>query len=209
MKMPQEGREGYVSILRKGFEHAAWLSVYGSEGQRDLAARFVEHILKRAEKAGKEVSEKASKIIEEGKVRRSLTLEGFEMEVEVNGEKYKVKVRGGEAVEEDGGGKKLLRIKITAEVGDVRRDYEITYSRHARSNAAIGYATVRADPDGREADAERHSALVEALTGRRPRVYRMKDGRVRIECYEGHLEGFTRYAELADAIEKWLEETSR
>jgi len=27
--------------------------------------------------------------------------------------------------------------------------------------------------------------------------------------YEGHLEGFMRYAELADAIEKWLEETGR
>jgi hypothetical protein len=26
---------------------------------------------------------------------------------------------------------------------------------------------------------------------------------------EGHLAGFARYAELADAIEKWLEETSR
>jgi hypothetical protein len=32
---------------------------------------------------------------------------------------------------------------------------------------------------------------------------------IMIECYEGHLEGFRRYAELADAIERWLEETSR
>jgi hypothetical protein len=32
----------------------------------------------------------------------------------VNGEKYKVKVIDGEAVEEDRGGRKLLRIKITA-----------------------------------------------------------------------------------------------
>jgi hypothetical protein len=30
-----------------------------------------------------------------------------------------------------------------------------------------------------------------------------------IECYEGHLEDFMRYTELADAIEKWMEETSR
>jgi hypothetical protein len=35
----------------------------------------------------------------------------------------------------------------------------------------------------------------------------MKDGRIKIECYEGHLEGFMRYAELANTIEKWLEET--
>ena len=59
-------------------------------------------------------------------------------------------------------------------------------------------------PGGREADAERFSALVEALTGKRPRVCRMKDGKIMIECYEGHLEGFARYAELANAIMKWL-----
>jgi hypothetical protein len=45
------------------------------------------------------------------------------------------------------------------------------------------------------------------LTGREPGVYHMKGGKIKIECYEGHLEGFRRYAELADAIEKWLEET--
>jgi hypothetical protein len=68
----------------------------------------------------------------------------------------------------------------------------------------------RADaPGGREADAERFSALVKALTGREPRVYRMKDGRIKIECYGGHLEGFMRYTELADVIKRWLEETSR
>jgi hypothetical protein len=50
---------------------------------------------------------------------------------------------------------------------------------------------------------------VEALTGKRPRVYRMKNGRIKIECYREHLDGFARFAELADAIEKWLEETDR
>jgi len=66
VKMPEGGKKGYVSILRKGLERAAWLSVYGSEDQRKLAARFVEYILRRAEEAGKEVYDKASKIIEEG-----------------------------------------------------------------------------------------------------------------------------------------------
>jgi hypothetical protein len=28
-----------------------------------------------------------------------------------------------------------------------------------------------------------------------------------IECGRKHLDGFARFAELADAIEKWLEET--
>ncbi len=72
----------------------------------------------------------------------------------------------------------------------------------------FAYASVDA-PGGREADAERLSALVEALTGKRPRVCRMKNGRIKIECYRDHLDGFARFAELADAIEKWLEETSR
>jgi hypothetical protein len=51
--------------------------------------------------------------------------------------------------------------------------------------------------------------MIKALTGREPKVYRKSDGRIIIECYEGHLEGFARYAELADAIARWLEETRR
>jgi hypothetical protein len=211
VKMPEGGKAGYVSILREGLKRAAFLSVYGKdEQQRRLAAEFVEYILRRAEEAGKEVSEKAKEIVEEGRARGSLTLKGFEMEVEVNGEKYKVKDRDGEAVKEGRGGRKLLRIKITAEVDGVRREYVITYSRHARSNVAVGFAYARADaPGGRETDAERFSALVKALTGREPRIRRIKNGKIKIECYGGHLEGFMRYTELADAIEKWLEETSR
>jgi len=45
----------------------------------------------------------------------------------VNGVKYKVKVIDGGAVEEDRNGRKLLRIRITAEVGGVRSEYTITY----------------------------------------------------------------------------------
>jgi hypothetical protein len=37
-------------------------------------------------------------------------------------------------------------------------------------------------------------------------VYRKRSGAVVVECYEGHLEGFARYAELADAVMRWLEE---
>jgi hypothetical protein len=144
--------------------------------------------------------------VEEGRVRGSLTLKGFEMEVEVNGEKYKVKVIDGGAVEEDRGDRKLLRIKITAEVGGVRREYTITYSRLGRNKAAVGRAYARGDaPGGREADAERFSALVKALTGREPKVYQRSDDTIEIVCGREHLEGFRRFAELADAIEKWLE----
>jgi hypothetical protein len=199
--------------------YAAWLSVYGKDEQQRLAAEFVSYILQRAEKAGKGVYEKANKIIEEGKARGSLTLKGFEERVEVDGEKRKVRVIDGEAVEEDRDGRKLLRIKLTAEVGRaegehtivnrVVREYTITYSRRT-DNAAVGFAAARADvPGGREADAERLSALIEALTGVKPKIRRLKDGTIVIECYGGHLEGFRRFAELADAIEKWLKEAGR
>ena len=74
----------------------------------------------------------------------------------------------------------------------------------------MGFAVARADaPGGREADAERLSALIKALTGKRPRVHRMKDGRIVMECGREHLDGLARYAELAEAIGRWLEETGR
>jgi len=220
VKMPEGGKNGYVNILKDGLARAAWLSVYGKdEEQRRLAAKFVKLILNRAEEAGYDVYEKAQKIIEEGMSRRSQTLRDLEKWVEVNGKTYVVKVIGGEAIEEERDGRKLLRIKITAEVicvGDgcivdrVEREYTITYSRHARSNAAVGRAYARADaPGGRKADAERLSVLVEALTGEEPRIRRIKNGKIRIECYGGHLEGFMGFTELADVIERWLEETSR
>jgi len=68
----------------------------------------------------------------------------------------------------------------------------------------VGRAYIRED-----ANAERLSALIKALTGEEPRVYRMKDGRIVIECGKEHLDGFKRYAELADPIVRWLEETGR
>jgi hypothetical protein len=148
-RMPEGGREGYISILKEGLARAAWLSVRGKdEQQRRLAAEFVEYILQRAREAGEEVYEKAAKIIEEGRARDFLTLKDFEMEVEVNGKKYKVKVVGGEAVEEGRDGRKLLRIKLTAVVGGVRSEYTITYGRRGRNNATVGRAYARADAPG-------------------------------------------------------------
>jgi len=218
-RMPEGGEKGYVSILREGLAYAAWLSEHGSGRQRELAAEFIRYILERAEEDEK-VYEKAKEIVKEGKERGSLRLEGFEKEVEVDGRRYVVKVIGGGAEFDKGrSGKKLLRIRITAEVGRVEgehtivdrvvREYTITFGRYG-NNAVVGFATARADaPDGREADAERLSALIEALTGVKPKIRRIKDGTIVIECYGGHLEGFTRFAELADAIEKWLEEAGQ
>jgi hypothetical protein len=207
--MPEGEKAGYISVLKEGLAYAAWLSVNGSGRQRELATEFVKYILERTEEEGEEVYEKAQTIIEEGRARRSLRLEGFEGVVEVNGKTYVVKVIGGGAkLEESWGDKFLLRIRITAEINSVQRDYEMTYSRRKTDNAAVGFAVARADaPGGREADAGRYSALIKALTGKEPRVYRKKNGQIVIECYREHLDGFVSYAELADAIEEWLEET--
>ena len=68
--------------------------------------------------------------MEEGKARGALRLEGFEKKVEVDGKEHVVKVVGwGAEFDEGRCGKKLLRIRITAEVDGVRNDYTITYSR--------------------------------------------------------------------------------
>jgi hypothetical protein len=131
------------------------------------------------------------------------------LEAEVGGE-HVVKVLGGGAEFDKGrGGKPLLRIKITAEVDGIKSEYMITFSRRGGDNAAVGRAYAKADaPGDREADAERLAAVIKALTGRAPRIRRRSDGTIIIECGGEHLEGFKRYAELADAIAKWVKETS-
>jgi len=211
VKMPEGGGEGYVRILREGLERAAWLSIHGSDDRQRLAAEFVGYILERAREEGDAVYEKAEEVVEEGRARGSLRLEGFEGVVEVEGRRHVVKVIGGGAEFGKGrSGRTLLRIKITAEVDGVRGDYMITFGKRGSDNAAVGYAYARANaPGGREADAERLSALIKALTGKEPRVYRTKNGTIIIECGREHLDGFARFAELADAIAKRLEETGR
>jgi hypothetical protein len=214
-KPEKDGEEGYVSILREGLAYAARLSVHGSGEQQRLVAEFVEYILRRAKEEGENVYKKALEIVNESKSWGSLRLEDFEGRVEVDGRIYVVKVTGwGAEIEEGRGGKKLLRIRITAEVGRVEgehtivdrvvREYTITFGRYG-NNAARGHTYASADaPGGKEADAERFSALIKALTGKEPWIQHMKDGRIKMACGREHLDGFRRYAELADAIENWL-----
>jgi hypothetical protein len=212
VKMPEGGRKGYVSILKRGLERAVWLSKYGSGEQQRLAAEFVDHILKRAMKRGGAVYEKAKKIVEKVKARGSLRLAGVRRaEVEVRGRTYVVKVVGLSAeLEESQSGKLRLRIRITAEVNGVLREYVITYGRYGKLNLVLGFARAKADtPGGREADAERLAAVIKALTGKKPWIRQRSDGTIEAVCGREHLDGFTRYAELAEAIERWLEETGR
>jgi hypothetical protein len=82
----------------------------------------------------------------------------------VDGKEHVVKVIGGGAeIEESRRGKKLLRLKITAEVGRVEGEHTIVdrvvreyiYSRRTVNNKVEGFAVARADaPGGRETDAE-------------------------------------------------------
>ncbi len=50
--MPEGGKTGYISILRRGLERAAWLSVHGKGERQRLAAEFIEYILQRAREEG-------------------------------------------------------------------------------------------------------------------------------------------------------------
>ncbi len=157
--MPERGRYGYVRILREGLAHVARLSVYGEdEQQRRLAAEFVEYILQRAGEEGKDVYKKALEMVGEGKARGSLRLEGFKKTVEVDGKTHVVKVIGGGAeFDKSGGGKPLLRIRITAEVDDVRSEYMITYGGYGEDNETAGRATAKADAPTAERQMPRDS----------------------------------------------------
>ncbi len=212
VKMPEGGRKGYVSILKEGLERAVWLSVHGEGDRQRLAADFVDYILQRAGKEGEDVRKKAEEIVDRGREVGSLRLTNIKgAEVFVGGKRYVVDVLGGGAeFDKSWSGRTLLRITITAEVDGIRGEYTITFSRRGSDNAAEGRTTARADaPGGRETDAERLAAVIKALTGKEPRIRRKSDGTIEVVCGREHLDGFARYAELADAIRRWLEETGR
>jgi len=54
---------------------------------------------------------------------------------------------GGAGLDVGRGGKKLLRIRITAEVDGVKSDYTITYGWYG-TNATLGFDVARADAPG-------------------------------------------------------------
>lgn len=92
-----------------------------------------------------------------------------------------------------------------AVVDRVVRECTIAYGRYGRNGAAVGHAYAGADaPGGRRADAERLVAVMKALTGREPKVVERSDGKIEVACRKELLERFRHYAELAEAIEKWL-----
>ena len=177
---------------------AAWPSMHGSGGRRRPSAEFVGHMLRREgwgcprEGLGGGGGGWGGGLPEAGgprERRRRPPGEG--------------RGRRGPAREEQVG-RALLRIKVAAEVDGVRGDYTMTYGRYGKDNAAVGRAYIR-----EEANAERFAAVIKALTGEEPWVYRKSNGTIVVECGREHLEGFMRYTELADAIARWLDETGR
>ncbi len=90
-----------------------------------------------------------------------------------------------------------LYVTIKAEVDGAAGEYKITFNRE-RSGAKRLRFYVR----GEEAVA-RAVKLVEVLTGEKPQVTEMPDGRMRIRGSDKHIETLARYEELRGAIERW------
>jgi hypothetical protein len=83
-------------------------------------------------------------------------------------------------VEEGRGGRTRLKITITAEIDSVKGGYAMTFGRYGK-DAAVGYAAVGADKG-----AERFTTLMEALIGKRPRMYRRSGYKIMIACCGEH-----------------------
>ena len=184
---------------------ALWLATYRRGMLKRLAeAAGVSNVsIKNTARRMKKSYEMAEEAVEEGKEVGSLRLADVRgVEVEVEGKRHVVTVLGGWAeVGRGRGGRPLLRIRIAAEVDGVRREYAIAFGRYGADNAVLGHAAARASaPGGKEADAERLAAVIKALTGREPWMRTIS-----IKCFRSHLEALARYAELAEAIMKWLE----
>ena len=194
LKMPEDGKTGRLRILARGMAHIAWLSVHGSEGQRELAKEFLERVLRAAQIEGESAYRRVKKIIDGSISRSFVTLRGLEKRVEVSGKECVVKVKEGTAWLEDG----RLKIAVAAEVDGIETKYEVSFVKMKKGGVA-GF--VRADT---AEDAERIAVVIKAVTGISPTVVRMNNGAYMLRCNEKHLKALIRYAELADVVEKWL-----
>jgi hypothetical protein len=90
-----------------------------------------------------------------------------------------------------------LYVTIKAEVDGAAGEYKITFYRERDGTRRLRFY-VR----GEEAVA-RAVKLVEVLTGEKPQVTEMPDGRMRIRGSDKHIEALARYEELREAVERW------
>jgi len=100
-------------------------------------------------------------------------------------------------VEEGRGGRTHLKITIIAEIDSVKGGYAMTFGRYGK-DAAVGCAAVGADKG-----AERFATLMEALIGKRPRMYRRSGYKIMIACCGEHPGGFMRCTELYKTVTGW------
>jgi hypothetical protein len=178
------GERGHVYLLAEGVRHLAWVSIHG-EGEQRRAAGFLKFLEEKAKKRGDEVLRKLEALLEEGRDRGALRLAGLERDG--------VKVLDVKAEEK---GDKLY-VTIKAEVDGAAGEYRLTFTREKDGTRRLQFY-VR----GEEAVA-RAIKLIEVLTGERPSVTEMPDGRTRIRGSDKHIDALARYEELRETIERW------
>jgi hypothetical protein len=179
------GEGGRVYLLAEGVRRLAWVSTHGEGEQRQRAAEFLKFLEERAKAKGAGVLRKLEALVEEGRSRGALRLVGLERDG--------VKVLGVEAEEK---GDKLY-VTLRAEVDGAAGEYKITLYRGKR-----GIRYLRFYVRGEEAVA-RAVKLIEVLTGERPSVVEMPDGRTMIKGSGRYIDALARYEELREAIERW------
>ena len=189
--MPEDGRVGRLRILAKGLAYIARLSIHGSGRRQELAGELLGQILRAAQAEGGGAYRRVKKAVDAGMTRGSLTLTGLEKEVDGR----VVRIRGGSAWLKDG----RLKIAVAAEVDGVEARCEASFIKMKKGGVA-GF--VRADA---AEDAERTAVVIKAVTGISPTVVRMNNGAYLLRCNEKHLKALTRYAKLADYVEKWID----
>ena len=196
-----DGRH-FLRITPEGVRRLGRLWAHAEDEERRREAEtLARYLLERAKAQDADAHRRLNELMSEGQRRGISALKGFEKTV--GG--VSVKVHSAEAwVEGD-----KLRMRFRAEVGGVESEWVVAYSRD-REGTTVGYYYASAEaPGGREADADRYSAFVEAVTGEKPTAIRHKDGRIRLKTGRKHLDGFMRYSEVKNAIEKWLGRTRR
>jgi hypothetical protein len=179
------GGRGHVYLLAEGVRRLKWVSIHGEEGQRRRAAEFLKFLEEKARAKGGEVLRKLEALLEEGRSRGALRLVGLE--------KDGVRVLDVKTEEKDD----KLYVTLRAEVDGAAGEYKITFTRERDGTRRLQFY-VR----GEEAVA-RAVKLIEVLTGERPSVTEMPDGRTRLRGSERHIDALARYEELRETIERW------
>jgi len=177
------GERGHVSLLAEGVRRLAWVSIHGEEGQRQRAAGFLKFLEAKARAKGGEVLRKLEALVEEGRSRGALRLVGLERDG--------VKVL--DVKTEEKGDK--LYVTIKAEVDGAVGEYRLTFTREKDGTRRLQFYV--------RGGAARAVKLIEVLTGEKPQVTEMPDGRTRIRGSERHIDALARYEELRETIERW------